>query len=631
MNVNVKDSHSIEAFFQNIWTRSDIGGESLIKMSDGIESDKTFKIPPSVFPRFTVIEKRARDQAPVEVEIISTRFLISSITDNGITLTVNYKLRATIKTEDEIAYGFDPESLHIVISGVPYLGTYTKVNNVITLDTTFSKVFPSNLTESIRNLVSPIPVVPRNTLKTVTVVDNGAGYFVDDTVTIPGGVYTSRTAESPAIFKVSLISDEYGITGVTIENIGDYVELPQLDSPMAIDDIIHEGDTFYDQNPYEYEKYDLDSYGSGASFNLTWDQIQRTFMGTLVNLDLAHIELYFSDINLKMFYLLTGRYSTPYHQGSKVEVNGESSHFGNDYVVDETRGFIQFLAGRHPVADANDVISIMIFRSDKLFISYHEPFRVGDTFTIEIDSSLASKSIVTYFDSVSENENKANLNVTNIDLTKTNNGDIYHVVAVGDWKFSVQRVYPTTGNISYASFKTPYTNGAISFTIDRHWRNYHLTDSSGYFSYLIEQDGNSYYSFDIAADIKNSRDLSEFFSDLSITTEHGVVGYSSLHHPVNYQPLGVIKKVRSTTSIVPEQDDYIFVLNNIPPKNTYIELRVEQTNQLNPTIRVSIQEQLIITSVEPADKHGNATIRIINSSNPTQIDTVLYSDYHPPA
>ena len=42
-NVTVKDSHFIEAFFQNVWDRDSIGGETLYRMSNQLESDKVLQ------------------------------------------------------------------------------------------------------------------------------------------------------------------------------------------------------------------------------------------------------------------------------------------------------------------------------------------------------------------------------------------------------------------------------------------------------------------------------------------------------------------------------------------------------------------------------------------------------------
>jgi hypothetical protein len=107
---------------------------------------------------------------------------------------------------------------------------------------------------------------------------------------------------------------------------------------------------------------------------------------------------------VEVLYLLTGRYAVPYHQGSRVKVNGVPQVFGVDYVVDNTRSFIQFLTPSptnltnhfSPTVSqgwpTSGVIDINLFRSDRLFICWQDPFAFGltpDVFTVSVQAAPA--------------------------------------------------------------------------------------------------------------------------------------------------------------------------------------------------------------------------------------------------
>jgi hypothetical protein len=71
-NANIRDTHSIEIFLQNVWDRDSIGGESLVRMCSNIDVDRFFNLPPTVYPRFTTIIKNSAD-----------KFLYESLTKRG--------------------------------------------------------------------------------------------------------------------------------------------------------------------------------------------------------------------------------------------------------------------------------------------------------------------------------------------------------------------------------------------------------------------------------------------------------------------------------------------------------------------------------------------------------------------
>lgn len=337
---------------------------------------------------------------------------------------------------------------------------------------------------------------------------------------------------------------------------------------------------------------------SPEELQLIADQ-QMVTEASFVNLDLR----YNSD-KLDIIYLSTGRYKVPFHQGSRVRVDGIKQVFGVDYVIDQTRSFIQFLPSSKPTRTSN--IDINLFRSDRIFISYNLPFDDGTTrlydrspydsksygysfdyFLITVDQTqLNGCRIDVYNADQSTAEFKAKLKVLDINGTVPD-GTVYTITAVEPWRFRVQRTFPSIGPIAYADFKIEYVDSEISFIIDRSWT-----------SYQIEQDENSYFSFNLLSfgtDIASSSDASEFFSNLSISKEHGFVD-DLLHHPVKYKTLGTVKRNLKQT-LIGEQEYYTFELDTPPPRWTYVELRIDQEGQYNQWVGTSIHEEIKFTDL----------------------------------
>jgi hypothetical protein len=163
-----------------------------------------------------------------------------------------------------------------------------------------------------------------------------------------------------------------------------------------------------------------------------------------------------------------------------------------------------------------------------------------------------------------------------------NVGDVWTLTATGPLTFSVQKTTPLSLTTTSASFKKQYDDGVLSFIIDRTYLNYYVTMSSGFDSYYIQQDLNSYVDYDdLPFDLSINYDPSEFFSNLSVVTEHGDVN-SLVQHPVRFDPLGVV--IRDSSG------NYTFKFDKIPPVFTYVEFRVEQEGQYNPWVNASIEE-----------------------------------------
>lgn len=373
----------------------------------------------------------------------------------------------------------------------------------------------------------------------------------------------------------------------------------------------------------------------------------------------------------------TGRFSVPFHQGSRVRLDGVNQVLGTDYFVDRTRNFIQFASGSHPTSLQK--IDINLMTVDRLFIAYNLPFdwnvsrgwgaygydmvpydggatpelNKADRFEIQIinatgivssnydgvgngtftlvrqrgsvaeDWTLTAISATTFtvvgsFSGSQQNAtvgipynngivsflisdgstdflagdeytfSTANLsdrylqsffnavpNSTKLPLTMleinegVSNGDIFQVTAIGYWKFKVQRTYPTLSSVSYAYFKTEYSNG-IKFIIDRKWSDYLYVADVGSYS-------------DVIGTVV-SLDPTDYLVNLDLKTQHGVPvdPVPTDHFPMEMTPWGVLRQLTDGS--------YQFELDEVPIKGTYIEFRVEQNNQYTGWMGVSMQE-----------------------------------------
>jgi len=300
--------------------------------------------------------------------------------------------------------------------------------------------------------------------------------------------------------------------------------------------------------------------------------------------------------SVEVFYLHTGRYAVPYHQGSRVRVNGANKSLGVHYVVDRSRSFIQFLPHRWPPVGAH--IDINLFKSDRLYISYQDPFAYEtsqDIFTITVTPSMVCD---VNFTNTQLGTRKATLQDAMVTGTASV-GDVWTVTASGPWTFNVQKTTPLSPIITNAGFKTPFNDGELSFIIDRTFAHYYVTMTEGYDSYFIEQDINSYISYDVLPlGVADAYDPAEFFSDLSVVSEHGDQA-SILQHPVRFDPLGVVKNTSG--------GNYVFEFDTIPPAYTYIEFKIEQEGQFNPWVNASITEDAFIkVTYQTTDGFHNA-------------------------
>lgn len=290
-------------------------------------------------------------------------------------------------------------------------------------------------------------------------------------------------------------------------------------------------------------------------------------------------------------FFKTGRYHIPFHCGSRVRVNGELMVFGVEYVVDHSRGFIQFMPGRFP--QPTDTIDINYFTADKLFFKYAAPFngntdstQVRDYWTITRDNSATGFTVV--FNNTDGVAGKAIMkNVTmNARLPI---GTVIKVSAASPVYFYVQQTATTVGPITFAYFDVAYTDNNVSFTIDPNWTPYYLT-----------QDTNSYNTFTLNLaffqGVTAPIDPSDYLADLSITTQRGQIiqqydPFALQHAGMRFEAYGTVLLSTVVTPSGP-QLMYNFVFDVIPPLETYIEFRVEQAGQYNQIANTTFTERL---------------------------------------
>ena len=324
---------------------------------------------------------------------------------------------------------------------------------------------------------------------------------------------------------------------------------------------------------------------------------------------------YLNDVNsVLIFYTSTNRYRVPYHQGVKVKVNGVARTFNVDYTIDKSRSFIQFLPGYLP--PINSEITIEYFKSDRIFISYHEPFKwdtPADKFVITIGNSDPNIEFI----SSEISSRKATLqDFKNISAV---NGDVFEVIATGPWSFKVRQISPIVSDFTMLDFKSKYT-GKISFTINREWSTYYTVDNHEYISYYITQELNSYADSNKIPSYL--QDPSEFFSNLNITEDHGAI-VENVNSPYVKYHIGEQIGWARRRSIDNGKFDWIFEFNQIPPKWTYIEFRIEQAAQYNPWVNAEIKDKVeIFEYLQFSDG-----IRFINSGSSIVIISTGFDEF----
>lgn len=332
----------------------------------------------------------------------------------------------------------------------------------------------------------------------------------------------------------------------------------------------------------------------------------------------------------------TGRFYVPFHNGSKVRVNNVPQTFGaaNDYIVDSTRSFIQFVAGKHPAA--GDYVDINLFNADRLFISICDPFIIGrhgydtfpydselydldaqaDQFIITVNNFAPRRNIVT-FANLQPGTSKAELRDVLIYPSQAH-GSIWQLVADGLFSLTVQQVHPITGPIEHAIINEPFDNGKIAFTLRAPWVEYYLSSGpTSYVAYDMTLFDDDFY--------EGPPDEADFWPGNNIKAMYGqpIDPLPPLHPPVKFNPFGELKQ-RS----VGGKPQFLFEFATAPSQGSFVELRVEQAKQLNPRLQLSMHEKLTI--VQLADLAGDNLIvydKTVYSSNEIDTSTLI----EPPA
>lgn len=276
----------------------------------------------------------------------------------------------------------------------------------------------------------------------------------------------------------------------------------------------------------------------------------------------------------------TGRYAVPFHNGSRVRRNNAPLTFGvdDDYIVDETRTFLQFMANKHPVG--TDKLDINLLNSDRLFISICDPFAKdggssgSDHFIIRVDDSLLGRKQVSFVNT-QPGTNKAFLDAMMIYPSQAD-GNIWRVTGTDLFSVTVQQLHPIIGPIERALINEPFDNGKLAFTLKAPWVEYYLTaNANSYVAYGMLPYDDGHYA--------GPPDEADYWPNVNVTDN-----YDS----VKFNELGELK-----TRFVNGLPQQVFELATTPSRGSYIELRVEQAKQLNPRAQLSMHEHLSIVQI----------------------------------
>ena len=301
----------------------------------------------------------------------------------------------------------------------------------------------------------------------------------------------------------------------------------------------------------------------------------------------------------------TGRYFVPFHNGTKVRVNNVFQTFGvtDDYIVDSSRSFIQFMGGKHPAP--TDKIDINLLNADRFFISVCDPFVQGvqgydiplfdeapydtnaqaDHYIIHVSNFAPDRNVISFIN-LQPGTNKAMLDGMLIYPSEAD-GNIWQLVANGLFSMTVQQVHPITGPIEQAIINEPFDNGKIAFTLRSPWVEYYLSSGlSSYIAYeMLPYDDEHFDSPPDAADFWPGNDIKTMYGQ-------SIDPLPPRHPAVAFNALGELKQ-RSISG----KPQYIFEFYSVPPQGSFVELRVEQSKQLNPRLQLSMHEKLTIVQL----------------------------------
>lgn len=536
VNVAVVDGQpELQVGLRNIWTRAE--DERLSRLSEGTAFDQIIDIPPMVLPRFSLNTFLNYGQTPPGNDPASL-----DLTDSD--------ADGTPDSEDPYVLPPDPQGLGNHLSQSHRLG-----NDVSPYELRFNNV---------------------TVLSIDTLTPTGASSF-DYSATMRANLSPEQVAELTA----------FGIPTLALN-----ISVKNLVSPgFATGYLV---------------------LGTLVGNTVTWevlDQVNRALLpahfGVLDNQQVA--EALAHKMVFEAFLANdTGRYKVPFHHGSYVTVDGVPQTLLTDYTVDRRRSVIQFLAGKHPAPTAK--INFNLYSSDRMFVAMAAPYdynlsgnydmspfealpydTIGgsllssDHYIIVIDSTSPTGYSEFTFTDVLPGKTKCTLEKFTID--GATDGDVWLATAVSEFTLAVQKISPTTGPISYAYITQPFNNGEIGFTITPPWVQYYFDLQTG--SYLNEIDS-------VTGDLYTKSwlyDPADFYPNVDIKTQKGVYTdpLPPVHSPVLFQRVGQVKQRIDGT--------YFLELTDIPPRGTYIEVRVEQSQQYNPRAASGIDERLDIVVI----------------------------------
>jgi hypothetical protein len=422
-NVNMKDSHTINYNLQNMWGRDDVGGYMLTNMSEGADFTTAVKtgtgtgsLSPITMTIGTVVVETWTLTAisPSEFTVVGS---LSGAQANAFVTPLTSPATTPIHYDNGII-GFN------IYEGPKAFVTGDTFTFDITGDQHYhipSTVFPRfTITDSASQ--SPPGDDPANTDYPYLPVDAGSFVVgVTYTITTIGTDFTLIGAVSNTV-GISFIATDVGAgTGTATQRIrtpshqvGVYDQIPVAAFINSLDQV---GLNFEIKIDLTYETlygfvapvgYVTSSTDMQIAFNgVVWTG-GFTKNGDTISVAYTPTPGPNSVVAVEVLYLTTGRYAVPYHQGSRVTVDGTLLTFGTNYIVEKSRDFIQFLPVHSvPVYDIlgnvsytsvpnswpseGQNIEINIFRSDRLFICWQDPFNyktIQDVFTINATPTI---------------------------------------------------------------------------------------------------------------------------------------------------------------------------------------------------------------------------------------------------
>lgn len=349
----------------------------------------------------------------------------------------------------------------------------------------------------------------------------------------------------------------------------------------------------------------------------------------------------------------TGRYKVPFHHGSYVEVDNVPQTLLTDYTVDRRRSVIQFLAGHHPASGeeggADAKLAFNLYSSDRMFVAMASPFDYdlsraydaapydqlpyddngtiyleADNFVIVVDNAYTANHQPVIFNDIKPGRTKCQLTNLRIYGPAVQN-DTWALTAVSDYVLKVQKVSPLSTTTAFAYLNQPFDNGEISFTLSAPWVAYYFDLQTGSYLAAIDQANGDFLTYNWLYD------QADFYSALDIKTEHGVLDDPTppVHAPVLFNTIGhVMQRLDGT---------YYLQLLDIPPRGTYIEVRVEQNQQYNPRANAGMDERLdivVYTSRNDSlafDGSGSQSVTTVIKVTPIPPPVADVGDFQPPS